>query len=129
MPTFGLTTVPETPEPTRSDTHAWSAHPNHGLLATVLGVRPAAPGFAAVRVAPALGPLRAAEGRVAHPGGDVDVRLARGADGALTADVTLPPGVRGVLSWGGQDVPLLAGPQRVVVRGAQAAPPVRESRR
>jgi hypothetical protein len=129
MPTFGLTTVPETPEPTRSDTHAWSAHPNHGLLATVLGVRPAAPGFAAVRVAPALGPLRAAEGRVAHPGGDIDVRLARGADGALTADVTLPPGVRGVLSWGGQDVPLRAGPQRVVVRGAQAAPTVRESRR
>ena len=34
---LGLTTVPEKPEPTRSDSHAWSAHPNYGLLATVLG--------------------------------------------------------------------------------------------
>ena len=28
MLAMGLTTVPETPEPTRSDSHAWSAHPN-----------------------------------------------------------------------------------------------------
>jgi hypothetical protein len=49
---LGLTTVAETPEPTRSDSHAWSAHPNYGLLATVLGVRPAKPGFKRVRIAP-----------------------------------------------------------------------------
>ena len=36
---LGLTSAPENPEPTRSDTHAWAAHPNYGLLATVLGVR------------------------------------------------------------------------------------------
>ena len=52
MLAMGLTTVPETPEPTRSDSHAWSAHPNYGLLATVLGVRPAEPGFRSVRIAP-----------------------------------------------------------------------------
>jgi CheY-like chemotaxis protein len=52
MLNLGLTTVPETPEPTRSDSHAWSAHPNYGLLATVLGVRPAVPGFKTVRIAP-----------------------------------------------------------------------------
>ena len=44
MLALGLTSAPEKPEPTRSDTHAWSAHPNYGLLATVLGVRPASPG-------------------------------------------------------------------------------------
>src|SRR4029078_4709836 len=38
MLALGLTSAPENPEPTRSDTHAWSAHPNYGLLATVLGV-------------------------------------------------------------------------------------------
>ena len=41
MLALGLTSTPENPEPTRSDTHAWAAHPNYGLLATVLGVRPA----------------------------------------------------------------------------------------
>ena len=56
---------PETPEPTRSDSHAWSAHPNYGLLATVLGVRPDAPGFRSVRIAPA--PRPAAAGRRPDP--------------------------------------------------------------
>jgi hypothetical protein len=41
MLALGLTTTAESPEPTRSDSHAWSAHPNYGLLATVLGIRPA----------------------------------------------------------------------------------------
>ena len=45
MLALGLTSAPEKPEPTRSDSHAWSAHSNYGLLATVLGVRPASPGF------------------------------------------------------------------------------------
>ena len=39
---LGLTTWAETPEPTRSDSHAWSAHPNYDLLTTVAGVEPAA---------------------------------------------------------------------------------------
>ena len=75
MLALGLTTVPETPEPTRSDSHAWSAHPNYGLYATVLGVRPAEPGFKSVRIAPNLGPLRRVEGRVPHPRGEIVVRL------------------------------------------------------
>jgi len=68
MLALGLTSAPEKPEPTRSDTHAWSAHPNYGMLATVLGVRPSAPGFRTVLVAPSLGPLRTALGRVPHHG-------------------------------------------------------------
>jgi alpha-L-rhamnosidase len=108
---LGLTTVPETPEPTRSDSHAWSAHPNYGLLATVLGVRPAAPGFQSVRIVPHLGTLQQAEGRVPHPLGDIDVRLSRSEDGRLRAEVTLPPGLDGVLVWRGREVSLAPGRQ------------------
>jgi hypothetical protein len=110
---LGLTTVPETPEPTRSDSHAWSAHPNYGLLATVLGVRPAEPGFKSVRIAPHLGPLQHAEGRVPHPLGSLDVRLARTGDNGLRADITLPPGLEGVLEWGGKEKPLRPGRQQL----------------
>ena len=39
MLALGLTTWAENPEPTRSDCHAWSAHPNFDLLATVAGIR------------------------------------------------------------------------------------------
>jgi len=111
MLAMGLTTTPERPEPTRSDSHAWSAHPNYGLLATVLGIRPAAPGFRLVRIAPRLGPLRRAEGSVPHPYGNIDVELVRtGADG-LTATVTLPPGLTGVFEWNGEQKPLQGGRQ------------------
>jgi hypothetical protein len=110
---LGLTTVPETPEPTRSDSHAWSAHPNYGLLATVLGVRPATPGFATVRIAPHPGPLRHVEGRVPHPRGEIIVRFDVGADGGLRGEVTLPEGVGGVLTWKGKETALRAGRQTV----------------
>ena len=110
---LGLTTVPETPEPTRSDSHAWSAHPNYGLLATVLGVRPAEPGFKRVRIAPHLGPLRRAEGQVPHPLGEIVVRLARTDGGGLRAEVTLPPGLEGVLEWRGKETALRPGRQEL----------------
>jgi hypothetical protein len=113
MLAMGLTTVPETPEPTRSDSHAWSAHPNYGLLATVLGLRPSAPGWRSVRIAPALGPLQRASGRVPHPRGDIDVSLTRsGADG-LHVDVTLPAGLTGTLVWREKSVPLHEGRQEL----------------
>jgi hypothetical protein len=111
MLALGLTTVPETPEPTRSDSHAWSAHPNYGLLATVLGVRPGEPGFRSVRITPHLGSLERAEGVIPHPAGNIEVRLSRKAGGGLSASVTLPEGLEGVLDWGGQETPLVSGAQ------------------
>jgi len=113
MLALGLTTVPETPEPTRSDSHAWSAHPNYGLLATVLGVRPAEAGFRSVRIAPQLGLLQRAEGRIPHPLGNIDVRLARGDGGELQAEVTLPPGLEGVFEWNGEVIALTPGRQNL----------------
>jgi alpha-L-rhamnosidase len=108
---LGLTSAPENPEPTRSDTHAWAAHPNYGLLATVLGVRPSSPGFRTVRIAPALGPLRRVEGRIPHPLGDIDVQLLREGHRGLRAEITLPSGLSGEFEWNGQTRPLRAGRQ------------------
>jgi GNAT superfamily N-acetyltransferase len=108
---LGLTSAPENPEPTRSDTHAWAAHPNYGLLATVLGVRPSSAGFRTVRVSPALGPLRRAEGRVPHPLGDIDIRLAREGQRGVRGEITLPRGVSGVFEWQGKRRPLREGRQ------------------
>jgi alpha-L-rhamnosidase len=113
MLALGLTTTPETPEPSRSDSHAWSAHPNYGLLATVLGIRPAEAGFRSVLIAPELGELPWAGGRVPHPAGDIEVRLERRGGAGLRAEVVLPPGVRGWLEWDGRRVPLRPGSQTV----------------
>ena len=113
MLALGLTSTPENPEPTRSDTHAWAAHPNYGLLATVLGIRPSSPGFGTVSIVPALGPLRRAEGRVPHPSGDIEVRLERRGAQGLHAQITLPPGLAGVLEWRGMRRELREGMQLV----------------
>jgi len=115
MLALGLTTTPETPEPTRSDSHAWSAHPNYGLLATVLGVRPASQGFRTVVIAPALGPLQRAEGRVPHPRGDIDVSVVRVGAKGMRAKVTLPAGVTGMFEWNGRRLPLKAGAQELTI--------------
>ena len=113
MLALGLTSAPEKEEPTRSDSHAWSAHPNYGLLATVLGIRPASPGFRTVRIAPALGALGTASGRVPHPRGDIDVAFTRTGTAGLTAEVALPAGVTGRLEWRGRSAPLRPGRQTV----------------
>jgi alpha-L-rhamnosidase len=110
---LGLTSTPENPEPTRSDSHAWAAHPNYGLLATVLGVRPASPGFRTVRIAPALGPLQWAAGTIPHPNGDISVSVTRVGTAGLRADVVLPPGLSGELEWRGTRRQLHPGRQQL----------------
>jgi len=113
MLALGLTSTPEKPEPTRSDTHAWAAHPNYGLLATVLGVRPSSPGFRTVRISPALGPLQHAEGRIPHPLGDIDITLDRVGVNGLRGVVILPAGLTGTFEWAGKQLPLRAGRQEL----------------
>ena len=116
MLALGLTSTPENPEPTRSDSHAWAAHPNYELLATVLGVRPGSAGFRTVRVEPSLGPLQHAEGRVPCPAGDIDVSLTRLAGDRIHAVVTLPPGLRGDFVSPSGRVLLRAGRQELTFK-------------
>jgi len=103
----------ESPEPSRSDCHAWGSHPLYHYFATILGIRPASLGFRSVEIAPQLGPLTSASGRLVHPAGGeivVDFRLE---DGTLHASVTLPPGLTGTLCYAGQTLPLTEGTQEV----------------
>ena len=106
---LGLTTWAETPEPTRSDCHAWSAHPNIDLLATVCGIRPAEPGFRKVLVEPSLGKLQRVTASVPHPRGMIQVSLQRAGETGLRATVTLPDGLDGVFRWRGEERELNPG--------------------
>jgi hypothetical protein len=108
MLALGLTTWAETDEPTRSDDHAWSAHPNYDLLTLVAGIRPASPGFRTVLVAPHPGSLTDLTAHMPHPAGDLAFHY-RAADGRRVFDITLPPGLTGTFRWSGQDAPLSGG--------------------
>jgi hypothetical protein len=108
----GLTTWPEHPEPSRSDCHAWSAHPGFDLLRIVAGIKPGAAGFRKVRIEPHLGPLRWVEATMPTPRGEVRVAHRRRGEG-LEAEVTLPEGLPGVFLWKGQAHDLRPGTQRL----------------
>jgi hypothetical protein len=110
---LGLTTWAETPEPTRSDCHAWSAHPNFDLLATVAGIESAAPGFNEVAIEPHLGTLQQLQATLPHPRGEITVRYQRQGT-SLVADVSLPAQLSGELSWQGRKLPLHGGSQHLV---------------
>lgn len=108
----GLLTMPEAPEPTRSDCHGWSAHVRWHLAASVAGVRPSAPGFARVEIAPLFGGLHAIDAEVRHPRGVVRVSLRRAGD-RLIGGVTLPDGVEAELRWNGRTRVLPGGVSRL----------------
>ena len=105
---LGLTTWAEQPEPTRSDSHAWAAHPNIDLLATVAGITPVAPNFAKVEITPALGPLRHVVATEPSPLGDIYVEYTVEAKG-IRAEVRLPAPLAGTLRWNGKSYPLASG--------------------
>ena len=111
-----FTTWPEEPDPTRSDSHAWSAHPTSDLLRLVAGVRSDAPGFARVRIEPHLGALGRLDAATAHPAGLIETRYrVDPRTGRLSADVRLPRDLTGVFVWQGRERPLRPGRNRFVM--------------
>lgn len=70
----GLTTFAESPEPTRSDCHAWSAHPILGFFQIVAGVTSRAPGWKKARIEPRPGKLKHFEAKIALPESELIMR-------------------------------------------------------
>ena len=102
---FKTTYEADVPARTRSDCHAWGAHPLYHYFATILGIRPAAPGFAQVRIAPQLGPLSWAQGRLPHPLGMIEVELEQQGR-RWHGQIRLPRGVTGTFVQAGRVRPL-----------------------
>jgi len=112
MVALGLTTWAESPEPTRSDSHAWSAHPNYDFLRIVAGIRPGSAGFEKVVMEPHLGALNNVKTATPIPRGMVEVEYVRGA-GGVEARMKLPAGVGGELLWRGRQFSLHGGEQTI----------------
>ncbi len=108
---MGFTTWPEQPGDTRSDSHAWTAHPTYDLLTLVAGIGPAEPGFKTVRIAPHLGDLTHLEATYPHATGLIHVKY-EGTSGT----VDLPAGLMGVFVWKGKTTPLHSGANQLSLR-------------
>lgn len=95
----GFLTLPEQPDPSRSDCHAWSAHPVYHYFASILGVRPSAFGFKRVEIKPMLNCPYDCSGTLPHPDGEIQVSM-EGSGEHKTLSVSLPPKVPGELAIG-----------------------------
>lgn len=105
----GFTTVPEMPLPTRSDCHAWGAHPLFHFFASILGIRPGSFGFKTVSICPRLGALEHVSGRMIHPaGGYIEVNVKQ-KNGMLSGIIVLPDHLSGQLVLHGEIQPLVPG--------------------
>lgn len=114
-----FSTWPEYPGDSRTDSHAWSAHPTFDLLTLVAGVRPAAPGFARVRIAPHLGDLADLTAVYPHPRGDIRLTYHRTAKG-LNCAITIPENLPAEFEWQGKVTRLHSGLNRFEVSDTEA---------
>ncbi len=90
----GATTCIEDQVGERSECHAWGALALFELPSVILGVRPTAPGYEAVRIEPVTGYLTAASGKVITPKGYVSVEWSKNREtGEIALHYELPEGL------------------------------------
>ena len=90
---FSLSSLKERPLDYEYEVHGYGTSAHAHFYANVLGVRPAAPGFARMLIAPRPGDLAWARGIAATPQGPVHVSW-RQAGPLFAADVRVPEGLR-----------------------------------
>jgi hypothetical protein len=93
---LGMKTIVEMPEPTRSDCHAWGAHPLYHYVASILGIRPKGLGRRELVIRPNLGGLDFANVSFPFGGSQVFVGVRQTEQGP-EFEVDLPVGVSGTL--------------------------------
>ncbi len=98
-----VTTWPEYPDPSRSDSHAWGAWPAVVYVTTVLGVRPLAPGWIGVRLAPHVDGLTWAKGNAPSPAGLIKVEW-NNQGGVLRFRAEVPKGLPAEVALPGTEV-------------------------
>jgi alpha-L-rhamnosidase len=110
----GLCTPIESPEPSRSDCHAWGSHPLHHYHASFCGIRPGEFGFQSIDISPCPGTLKNLSAKTPHPKGWITANL-RFEDGKCRADITLPKDTSGRLNWNGTSTQLKSGENQGII--------------
>ena len=113
----GLATTQEAPDSgkngqneSRSDCHAWGAHPIWFMQTGLAGIKSDAPFFKKIRVAPCPGGLKELKASHPHPKGWIEVDLKFDGDKA-SGTVSTP--VPGTFEFGGKKVELSRGENRL----------------
>lgn len=78
---------------TQSRCHAWSSSPLYHLMQIVLGVRPLAPGWTKLRIAPFPGKLEFARGIIPTPRGPLKIEWEKAGEDQLAVRLDVPEGL------------------------------------
>lgn len=105
----GFTTFPEHGIDSRSDCHAWSAHPLFDFLNITAGVEPSSPGFKTVEIRPQLGKLSYIYASIPHPLGKISIEILEEKNGASQLKIFLPAELTGKLNYKQNTYVLLSG--------------------
>jgi len=112
----GFRTTIERPDPSRSDCHAWGAHPIFHLHASVGGIRPTQPGFEKFVIAPAKKLPRHFRSVLPHPKGELRMELSRMGD-SLQVQLEIPEETSGEFRWNGTTRSVKPGSERFMIKG------------
>lgn len=116
MINMGLSTFSETPEPTRSDCHAWSAHPLLEFITTICGIKPLRTGFEKIKIEPNFGSLNRITGVIPHPKGEIRVELKKSGRDGLGGYVEIPHDTQGEFIWKKQIILLNGGRETIEIK-------------
>jgi len=109
----GLSTFAETPDPTRSDCHGWSASPVYYFLSLVSGIKPNTPGFKSVRIEPYFGNLKNIDAIMPHKLGTIHVKLQKDKENRVSGEIILSTHLGGVFIWNGVQRQLKEGINKI----------------
>lgn len=115
---LNVSTWPEGDFQPRSECHAWSAIPLAEFPCEILGVQPAEPGYRQIRIAPQIGQLSWARGKVATPRGLVTVDWRLVGRHGFEIEVDGPAGVSIELTMPDGAIHEITPPDRTVYRTA-----------
>ncbi len=112
----GFTTFPEHGIESRSDCHAWAAHPIYDFLNITAGLSSTSPGFKTVAIAPQPGPLKNITATTFHPYGNIVTSYTRKDNGNFVCRITLPANLTGKLKWKGKNHQLSPGENLFILK-------------
>lgn len=117
---MGLTTFPEHHLESRSDVHAWAAHPLYHLPASVAGVRPATPGYQTVHLKPCPGTLEDLSTTVLLPQGKLTLQMYFIPEqNHWKFSLQMPEDVEALLEWNGKTLAIDETQTTLLLEGLQ----------
>lgn len=120
---MGLTTFPEHHIESRSDVHAWAAHPLYHLPVSVAGVRPGTPGFQTVHLKPRPGTLEDLSTTVVLPQGQLTLQMQYLPEqNQWNMMLRIPEEVDALLEWNGKTIAINESQSSLLLEGLRERP-------